>query len=88
MQYLSTASARVFLSSKLSNHNTFRWIKNTKQELVREVKTAEEVTAKKRNSIRLPKSSHLNITRITKQLFRCTKRRQTTIKHICFPVHS
>lgn len=31
MQYLSTASARVFLSSKLSNHNTYRWKKNTKQ---------------------------------------------------------
>lgn len=25
MQYLSTASARVFLSSKLSSHNTCRW---------------------------------------------------------------
>ena len=31
MQYLSTASARVFLSSKLSSHNTYRCNKSTKK---------------------------------------------------------
>lgn len=46
MQYLSTASAKVFLSSKLSSHNTYRW-KNKKWG--REVKTAEETGEKSRN---------------------------------------
>lgn len=48
MQYLSTASASVFLSSKLSSHNTYRWKETTKKTNNKlEVLTAEETSEKK-----------------------------------------
>lgn len=48
MQYLSTASARVFLSSKLSSHNTYRCNKNKKNvRKGRKVKTGKERRKKK-----------------------------------------
>lgn len=82
MQYLSTASARVFLSSKLSNHNTFRQIKNTKQELVREVVRAGGSSNGNKQYL-VCQSPHIP-TFMAKQHFVCTKRYQTLIKYL-FP---
>lgn len=50
MQYLSTASARLFLSSKLSNHNTYSGKKQHKkcEKGGRKVKTVGEPGKKRR----------------------------------------
>lgn len=91
MQYLSTASARVFLSSKLSSHNTYRWKKQHEkcEEEERPVRNEggnkQQIKCNTAKAVTLKYPLHNKVTTIRHQVARG---KVSIINQTIAPVHS